>query len=148
AGQPKAPRGDSSRPPASPLLLQLVAVHQQTHDAKTLRFRVCGERKPEALPGQFLTFSLLFDGKKETRCYSICSSPARSGYLEITTKRVSDGCVSVFLNDRASVGMTVEATGPSGQFYFKPAGDQRIVLLAAGSGVTPMMAMLSYIDDL
>jgi ferredoxin-NADP reductase len=109
---------------------------------------VRGQRQLDALPGQFLTFSFLFDGRKETRCYSICSSPARSGYVEITPKRVNHGGVSAFLNDRASVGMTVEATGPFGQFCLQAAGDRRIVLLAAGSGITPMMAMLRYIDDL
>ncbi|HYL35626.1 MAG TPA: photosystem P840 reaction-center cytochrome c-551, partial [Bryobacteraceae bacterium] len=100
------------RPPRGPFVLQLVRITQHTRDSKTLRFVVHGDRKLDALPGQFLTFSFLFDGTKETRCYSICSSPASSGYVEITSKRVHDGCVSVFLNDRASIGMTVEATGP------------------------------------
>jgi uncharacterized protein len=56
--------------------------------------------------------------------------------------------VSVFLNDRACVGMTVEANGPFGQFYLDESKHRNIVLLAAGSGITPMMAMLRYIDDL
>jgi ferredoxin-NADP reductase len=133
---------------SSPFILQLVQITEQTPDSKTLRFAVTGERKLDAQPGQFLTFSFLFDGKKETRCYSICSSPARSGYVEITPKRVKDGRVSVFLNDRAAVGMTVEATGPFGRFYLTPANDKKIVLLAAGSGITPMIAMLRYLDDL
>jgi ferredoxin-NADP reductase len=132
----------------SPFILQLVQMTQQTPDTKTLRFAVHGHQHLDALPGQFLTFSFLFDGKKETRCYSICSSPARSGYVEITPKRVTNGCVSVFLNDRAFIGMTVEATGPFGQFYLDATVDKSIVLIAAGSGVTPMMAMLRYIDDL
>jgi ferredoxin-NADP reductase len=136
------------RPPGAPFVLELVQITQQTRDAKTLRFVVRGERKLEALPGQFLTFSFLFDGKRETRCYSICSSAARSGYVEITPKRIDNGCVSVFLNDRASIGMTVEATGPFGHFYLNPEQDQKIVLIAAGSGITPMVAMLRYLDDL
>jgi ferredoxin-NADP reductase len=106
-----------------------------------------GHPQLDARPGQFLTFSFLFDGKRETRCYSICSSPARSGYVEITPKRVNNGCVSVFLNDRAAIGMTVEATGPFGQFCLTPE-DKKIVLLAAGSGITPMIGMLRYLDDL
>jgi glycine betaine catabolism B len=52
------------------------------------------------------------------------------------------------LNDRASVGMTVEAHGPFGQFYFDESKHHNVVLIAAGSGITPMMAMLRYIDDL
>ena len=135
------------RSPTAPFVLRLAQITGQTHDAKTLRFAVHGGRQLDARPGQFLTFAFLFDGKKETRCYSICSSPARSGYVEITPKRVNGGCVSVFLNERAPVGMTVEATGPFGQFYLDPA-EKKIALLAAGSGITPMMAMLRYVDDL
>jgi ferredoxin-NADP reductase/mono/diheme cytochrome c family protein len=134
--------------PSGPTILRLASITPQTEDSKTLRFILPHGRKLSARPGQFLTFSLLFDGKKIIRSYSICSSPARSGYVEITTKRVSQGCASVFLNDRASVGMTVEASGAFGQFYFDETRHQNIVLLAAGSGITPMMAMLRYMDDL
>jgi ferredoxin-NADP reductase len=131
-----------------PLILRLASITPQTSDAKTLRFIVTEGRKLTARPGQFLTFSFLFDGKKVIRSYSICSSPARSGYIEITTKRVRQGCASVFLNDRASVGMTVEANGPFGRFCFDENKHRNVVLLAAGSGITPMMAMLRQMDDL
>jgi ferredoxin-NADP reductase len=133
---------------SGPLILRLASITAQTSDSKTLRFIVPNDRKINARPGQFLTFSFLFDGKKVVRSYSICSSPARSGYLEITPKRVSQGCVSLFLNDRASVGMTVEANGPFGQFCFDESKHHNVVLIAAGSGITPMVAMLRYIDDL
>jgi ferredoxin-NADP reductase len=135
-------------PPDGPLVMRLASIIPQTADAKTLRFTTPAGRKLNARPGQFLTFSFLFDGKKVVRSYSICSSAARSGYVEITPKRVSQGCVSVFLNDRASVGMTVEANGPFGRFCFDESKHHKVVLVAAGSGVTPMMAMLRYIDDL
>jgi ferredoxin-NADP reductase len=134
--------------PRDPLILRLASVTRQTSNAKTLRFIVTDGRRLNARPGQFLTFSFLFDGKKFIRSYSICSSAARSGYVEITPKRVDQGCVSVFLNDRASVGMTVEANGPFGQFCLDESKHHNIVMLAAGSGITPMMAMLRYIDDL
>jgi ferredoxin-NADP reductase len=82
-----------------------------------------------------------------TRSYSLCSSPLQQGYIEITPKRVENGCVSRFLNERAEVGLTVKARGPYGKFYFDESQHKRIVLIAAGSGVTPMMAILKYIDD-
>ena len=135
-------------PPSGPLLLRLVSITPQTADSKTLRFAIADDRTLHARPGQFLTFSFLFDGTKVARSYSICSSAARSGYVEITPKRVSQGCVSVFLNDRASTGMTVEAHGPFGNFCLDERTHRNVVLLAAGSGITPMVAMLRYIDDL
>jgi ferredoxin-NADP reductase/mono/diheme cytochrome c family protein len=135
-------------PQGGPLLLRLVSITAQPSDSKTLRFVVADGRTFKARPGQFLTFSFLFDGKRVVRSYSICSSAARSGYVEINPKRVSQGCASVFLNDRAAVGMTVEAHGPFGRFYLDERTHQNVVLLAAGSGITPMVAMLRYIDDL
>jgi ferredoxin-NADP reductase/mono/diheme cytochrome c family protein len=143
-----APHRNTIPAPATPLILKLASVTPQTHDARTLRFTVSDAGKLNARPGQFLTFSFLFDGKKVGRSYSICSSAARSGYVEITPKRVSEGCVSVFLNERATLGMTVEANGPYGQFFFDENKHRNIVLIAGGSGITPMMAMLRYIDDL
>jgi ferredoxin-NADP reductase/mono/diheme cytochrome c family protein len=151
AGSAQAPAGTvvTTTPSASgPLILKLASISAQTSDSKTLRFILPNGRKLDARPGQFLTFSFLFDGKKVVRSYSICSSPTRAGYVEITPKRVSQGCVSVFLNDRASIGMTVEANGAFGQFCFDESKHRNVVLLAAGSGITPMMSMLRYMDDL
>jgi ferredoxin-NADP reductase len=138
--------------PASPsthgtVILKLVRITRQTPDAKTLRFTLADNRHLAAKPGQFLTFAFLFDGKKVVRSYSICSSPAASGYVEITPKRMEKGCASIYLNDRAEVGMTVEASGPYGQFCLDEAKHKHVVLIAGGSGITPMMAMLRHIDD-
>src|SRR3984885_377963 len=119
-------------PPSGPLILRLASITAQTPDSKTLRFIVPNDRNLNARPGQFLTFSFLFDGKRVVRSYSICSSTARSGYVEITPKRVNRGCVSVFLNDRAAVGMTVEANGAFGHFYFDDSKHKNVVLLAGG----------------
>jgi ferredoxin-NADP reductase len=142
------PVGTARVTSGGPLILRLASITPRTPDSKTLRFILPPDRQLNARPGQFLTFSFLFDGKKVVRSYSICSSPARSGYVEITPKRVSPGCVSVFLNDRAAVGLTVEAIGPFGHFCFDARKHQNVVLLAAGSGITPMIAMLRYMDDL
>jgi ferredoxin-NADP reductase len=151
AGAGQEPAGvvrTAASSPSAPLILRLASITAQTPDSKTLRFIVPSDRKLNARPGQFLTFSFLFDGIKAGRSYTISSSPARSGYVEITAKRASQGCVSTFLNERAFVGMTVEAHGPFGQFCFDESKHSHIVLLAAGSGITPMMAILRYIDDL
>ena len=140
-------------PPAKPasratMILKLIDITPQTSDSKTLRFALPPGTSIMARPGQFLSFTFLFDGRKETRCYSICSSPARTAYIEITPKRAPNGCVSVYLNESAAAGLTVEASGPLGEFCLDPELHRRIVLIAAGSGMTPMMAMLRYIDDL
>jgi ferredoxin-NADP reductase len=145
---PKKPDDRESTNQLETVNLTLVRIDSQTPDAKTLRFVLPPARHLRARPGQFLTFEWLIDGKTVTRSYSICSSPVQTGYIEITPKRVENGCVSTFLNDCATVGLTVKARGPYGKFYFDQSNHGRIVLIAGGSGITPMMAMLRYIDDL
>jgi ferredoxin-NADP reductase len=131
-----------------PMNLLLAQTEQQTHDTKTLRFEVPKERRFRAKPGQFLTFQWAVDGQRVTRSYTISSSPIHENYVEITPKRVENGCISAFLNERAKPGLRVDARGPYGQFYFDETVHKSIVLVAAGSGITPMISMLRYIDDL
>jgi ferredoxin-NADP reductase len=127
--------------------LLLAQTEQQTHDTKTLRFQIPKERQLRAKPGQFLTFQWTIDGRRVTRSYTISSS-VHENYVEITSKRMENGWVSVFLNERAKPGLAVEASGPYGRFYFDETLHKSIVLVAAGSGITPMISMLRYIDDL
>jgi ferredoxin-NADP reductase len=131
-----------------PINLLLAETEQQTHDTKTLRFQVPKEKRFRAKPGQFLTFQWTIDGQRVSRSYTISSSPIHETYVEITPKRMENGLVSVFLNDLAKPGLTVEARGPYGQFYFDETYHKSIVLIAAGSGITPMISMLRHIDDL
>jgi ferredoxin-NADP reductase len=147
AVSPAKPADQESANRLETLTLTLARIDRQTPDAKTLRFLLPQARQLRALPGQFLTFEWLIEGKKVARSYSICSSPAQASYIEITPKRVENGCVSTFLNDRAEVGLAVKARGPYGKFYFDQSKHERIVLIAGGSGITPMIAMLRYIDD-
>jgi len=132
----------------TPMTLLLAQTEQQTHDTRTLRFQVLNEKRCCAKPGQFLTFQWTVDGQRVPRSYTISSSPIHENYVEITPKRMESGCVSVFLNEQAKPGLRVEASGPYGQFYFDETLHKSIVLIAAGSGITPMISMLSYIDDL
>ncbi len=140
-------RPDVRIPSDNSIVLLLASIEAQTHDTKTLRFIVPPHQTIAARPGQFMTFRWLIDGKPVTRCYTICSSPLQSTYIEITPKKAANGCVSAYLNERAEIGLAVEAKGPFGQFYFDESIHQEIVLIAGGSGITPMISMLRYIDD-
>jgi ferredoxin-NADP reductase len=138
--------GDESE--NSPITLRLTQTEQQTHDTKTLRFRILSGKRLCAKPGQFLTFQWTINGQRVANSYTISSSPIHEDYVEITAKRMENGRVSVYLNDGAKPGLEVEASGPFGRFYFDESRHKSIVLIAAGSGITPMMSMLSHIDDL
>src|SRR6266404_4376335 len=141
--QPTQPARENTN---RPMALRLAAIVRETHDTKTLRFVLPRERPLQAKPGQFLTFQWIIDGQRVMRSYTISSSPG-ADHVEITPKRVENGCVSSFLHHRAKTGLTVEATGPYGRFYFDETLHRSIVLIAAGAGITPMISMLRYIDD-
>ncbi len=153
--RPKAPSMETQQPAASiakvaqrSFLLQLVRSERQTYNCTSLRFRVAESDAFRAKPGQFLTFDWLIDGEKLVRSYSISSSPTQAGFVEITVKKAEDGRVSAFLNERVPSNLTVQARGPAGRFSFDEKQHRRIVLFAGGSGITPMMSILRYIDDL
>ena len=137
--------GKRRSPSAKPISLKLGSVRRETKDTVTLRFPLPSKQPLAAKPGQFLTFNWMVDGKKVPRSYSISSSPLVKDYIEITVKQ--QGIVSSFLNRDAKPGLVVEANGPFGQFYFDERLHPRVVLFAGGSGVTPIMSMLRYIEE-
>jgi ferredoxin-NADP reductase/DMSO/TMAO reductase YedYZ heme-binding membrane subunit len=125
--------------------LQISSIVRQTGDTVTLRFPLSVGMPLGAKPGQFLTFDWVVNGKKVPRSYSVSSSPRRNDYVEVTVKQ--QGVVSTFLNREAQPGLNVTAHGPFGQFCFDETRHKRIVLLAGGSGITPIMSMLRYIEE-
>ena len=125
--------------------LKLVSIKRQTWNSVTLRFSMQGNKPLTAKPGQFFTFDWVVDGKKLPRSYSLSSSPLRTSDFEVTVKE--QGTVSTFLNRSAMEGLTVTAHGPFGQFFFDEKQHSSIVLFAGGSGITPIMSMLRYIEE-
>ncbi len=67
--------------------------------------------------------------------------------MAISVKRIDGGEVSNWLIDNFKVGDTIKADKPNGQFHLGDKHDQPILLLSAGSGVTPMLSMLRYLAD-
>jgi ferredoxin-NADP reductase/MOSC domain-containing protein YiiM len=97
-----------------------------------------GTPLPQALPGQYLTIRVkpTADGDAETRCYSLCGAGAT---YRLGVKR--DGKVSSWLHDSIREGCTIEAAAARGAFVLDDE-DAPVVLLSAGIGLTPVLAML------
>ncbi|MGB0877112.1 MAG: 2Fe-2S iron-sulfur cluster-binding protein [Mycobacterium sp.] len=132
------------------LELEVVGVIDETSDARSLVFRASDGRADQAIPpeklryapGQFLTLRVPSDRTGSVaRCYSLCSSPFTGDPLTVTVKRTVDGYASNWLCDNAHPGMKLHVLAPSGTFVPKTL-DTDFLLLAAGSGITPMMAIL------
>ena len=102
---------------------------------------------PTYLPGQHLPISLRIGGQSIERRYTLSSSPSRPGRLSISVKRIDGGKVSNWLLDNFKLGDSLESTQPDGDFHLSDAKAQPMLLLSAGSGVTPMISMLRYLSD-
>jgi ferredoxin-NADP reductase len=83
------------------------------------------------------------DGYQTQRSYSIASPPSREGEVDLTIERIADGEVSPYFHDVVEVGDRVEVRGPiGGYFVWEPGLGGPLLLIAGGSGVVPLMAML------
>ena len=131
------------------LELQVADVVAETDDARSLVFKVPDRTNDPAIPasklryapGQFLTLRIPSDRTGSVaRCYSLCSSPFTDDAMAVTVKRTDGGYASNWLCDHAHPGMKIHVLAPSGTFVPKTL-DADFLLIAAGSGITPMMAI-------
>ncbi len=93
--------------------------------------------------GQYLTLKIKIGSKTYHRCFSLSSSPNIDDFLRITVKLKGD--VSHFFYNSAKIGDTVESLLPVGDFVFIPnqSAENHYVLVAGGSGITPLFSMLN-----
>jgi glycine betaine catabolism B len=121
---------------------------EETRDTKTFRLQRADGQQFVYLPGQYLTLTIAISGKEYKRSYSLASTPTRPGYLEITVKRnPNGGVISNWLNDNLIEGDIFTMKGPYGQFTCAKAVPPKILFLAAGSGIVPIMSMLRWLAD-
>jgi ferredoxin-NADP reductase len=85
------------------------------------------------------------DGYQTQRSYSIASEPMREGEIVLTVERIPDGEVSAFLHDVVVPGDRIELRGPiGGYFVWQVSLGGPLLLIAGGSGVVPLLAMLRH----
>lgn len=105
------------------------------------------EQQPFA-HGQYLTLRHEIDDVELRRSYSICS-PANGGPLRVGIKRVDGGAFSTWATSALRVGDEIEAMPPMGNFTHELEPDQArsYVLVAGGSGITPIYSIAATILD-
>ena len=129
--------------PGLPWLLATAAVIQsETTRVKTIAFDVPGWRGH--LAGQHVDIRLTAeDGYQAQRSYSIASPQGSDSRLELTVEHVKEGEVSPFLLDVLALGEVIELRGPiGGYFTWRPGDAGPLMLVAGGSGIVPLMAIL------
>lgn len=133
----KIPRGFHSVP--------VQQINRLTKDAVEIVFNVPQELENVFAfsPGQYLTVSVEIDGKEERRSYSICSERGKG--LAIAVKEVENGKVSTWANRKLQAGNHILISKPEGRFLLNDA--KKIVAIAAGSGITPIVSMACEVEN-
>ena len=128
--------------------LRVGAVERLTDDAVAITFEVPDELRDDYAftQGQHLTVRTEIDGVEVRRNYSICA-PATSGRLRIGVKRLAGGAFSGHATSALRVGDVVDVMTPTGRFFtaLDPANTKHYCAVAAGSGITPVLSIVSTV---
>jgi len=135
----------ASPPPAWPGFRPLAVTAVERESDSVISVHLAdpdGTALPAALPGQFLTLRLdaVAGAPPLVRSYSL-SGPPDAGSYRISVKREPHGVGSQFVYARVHPGDQLEAAAPRGTFVLRP-GETPVLLISAGVGATPVMAML------
>ena len=135
--------------PTSWLPATLAGARRENGAARTLAFDVPGW--PGHRAGQHVIVRLRAeDGYTAQRSYSIASAPGGDGSgdrIELTVQRLPDGEVSPYLTDIIEPGDQVEIRGPIGSWFtWSPTVGAPVQLIAGGSGIVPLMAMIRAVN--
>jgi ferredoxin-NADP reductase len=125
---------------------RVIAVIRETADVRTLVLRP-NHRWPGHVAGQHLLVEVEIDGRRVCRMFTIATPPRADGTIEITVKRRAGGKLSVWWNERAAVGDVLGLGAPAGDFVLPAGKHERVAMLSAGSGITPVMAILRHLRE-
>ena len=128
-------------------LLKIQSIDRLTPSAVAISFEL-----PSALAadyafkaGQYLSLEAKIDGEVVRRSYSLCSAP-HENVLKVGVKKVQKGLFCSFANYLLKFGYSLGVAPREGRFVYVPqGGDKEILLVAAGSGITPVLSILKTI---
>ncbi|MHC6226865.1 1,2-phenylacetyl-CoA epoxidase subunit PaaE [Pseudomonas sp. X10] len=126
--------------------LTIKEVRNETRDAVSIAFDVPPQLQDDFrfTQGQYLVMRTHLDDEEVRRSYSICSG-VHDGELRVAVKRVPGGRFSAFANERLKAGQQLEVMPPAGSFFvpLDPARRGNYLAVAAGSGITPILSIIS-----
>jgi ferredoxin-NADP reductase/MOSC domain-containing protein YiiM/ferredoxin len=154
--EPVAGRGNAGLAPAAarhPVAsgfrpLRVTAVERDAADVISLTMQSAdGQLLPQPLPGQYVVLRLQRSagGSPLFRSYSLSGSASTERY-RVSVKIEPNGAAGAYLREHVRTGDVLEVSSPRGSFTLQ-SGDRPVVLLSAGIGATPVLAMLHALTD-
>ncbi|HTV44828.1 MAG TPA: SRPBCC family protein [Stellaceae bacterium] len=130
--------------------LEIIKVEPESDIISSFYLRRADGKPPEPwIPGQFLPIRVTIPGTPQPvlRTYTLSTTPNPDHYRLSIRRGEGSALVSRFLHANAKPGMRIEAMSPRGKFTLDPASGRPVVLVSAGVGITPMIAMASHIVE-
>jgi ferredoxin-NADP reductase len=122
---------------------EVVDVRTETADSATVTIKPGWGFSADYRPGQYVGIGLRVDGRWHWRSYSLTSIPLRDNkLLTITVKATPEGFLSTHLVNGVKPGTIVRLAAPKGDFALPDPPPPKVLFVSAGSGITPLMAML------
>lgn len=116
---------------------KIIGIKNETRNVKTIKFDLAFD----FIPGQFVFIHADINGEKVKRAYSIASAPNEN--LELTIELSPGGKLTPYLHDSLKIGDSLEISEPIGKFTLND--ENKIALIAGGSGVVPFMSMIRHV---
>lgn len=145
-----APAAPKPRPAVKPVLATLTVseVVEETPDVRTYRLDNSACTLPFDYPGKHAKICVTTEEGEVWRSFTIASPPSRPDQIDITMKLNPSGVVTNYLFEKVRAGDTITLKGAQGGYFFNPEiHPEPLVLISAGSGVTPMMSIARYLKD-
>ncbi|MGC4026763.1 MAG: hybrid-cluster NAD(P)-dependent oxidoreductase [Mesorhizobium sp.] len=128
-------------------VLEVVGVTDEAPGVKTFTFRSDAQTWFRYKPGQFITLELPTADAPLMRTYTLSSSPSRPLSISVTVKAQPDSIGTRWMFDNLKPGSRIKARGPAGDFTHHNYAASKYLFISAGSGITPMMSMLRWLND-
>uniref|UniRef100_H0XZC2 NADH-cytochrome b5 reductase-like n=2 Tax=Otolemur garnettii TaxID=30611 RepID=H0XZC2_OTOGA len=132
--------------PETFLAFRISAMDRLTKDTYRVRFALPGNSQLGLQPGQHLILRGIVDNLEIQRAYTPISPANAEGYFEVLIKCYQTGLMSRYVESWRA-GDTAFWRGPFGNFFYKPNQYGELLMLAAGTGLAPMVPILQSITD-
>ena len=122
------------------------SIKRITLDSVVLTLKIKPELKQfyKFSAGQYVALELQIDGVSVRRSYSICSEPDVESF-DVGIKKVQNGIFSTYVNEKLKIGDSIKVGKPEGRFIWEPNDKDKIMAIAAGSGITPIMSIIKSV---
>lgn len=128
--------------------LTIENIRKETEDTVSITFEIPSELEEDFSfqAGQYLTLKANIDGEELRRSYSLSSAPYENEW-RVAIKKIDGGKFSTFANEKFSEGQFIEVMTPTGNFHLTSSvtNEKNYVLVAAGSGITPIISIVKTI---